>query len=655
MKKLALILGVASITMAATASYAQGPFADVPTDHWAYAAVNQLQQQGIFTGYPDGTFGGKRAMTRYEFAVALQRAINFLMTNAGGKVDLGPLTSRVDALEGRVNNLQGAVDNLNRLVNEFRDTLAQLGTNVDQLRRDLNALTDRVTAIEQQLDRMPKFTGVGNIGFRASNGRTSPGLGGSFIDTDRDIRPMGFAGQDESFLQGVVAVYDLDLGLTARLGDVATLKALLNVGNYVDGYLTGNLSTLSPGAPFFPATTESASAFMIPYYLYIEAPVNFGFGGAALTVGKFGQQFTPYTLKMVDVDSYFNNDKTDSGDYPMVGGKVATRIGAVQVLAYAATHTSNTRTPINSTAVPGFPFSNGSAVFTTEGPFGPSASDPNNLASPSPGSMPGFGVIGWDQSAGVHLSAGTPWGGTAGLTYIGAGTTDPADVLGRKARRREVFGGNLNITPFRGIGVDAEYVTTTGYGPGNGSHGIGGKNRNAIDVGVTTALGNLGISARYQQVGSAFDAPGYWNNIGRFRNVRNIEGFKGDLNYALGGRTKLYITGGRWRQPQRGPGQDNFVEHLLAGVSYGLSSSNNVDLGVELASFYQSGAGAAFTGAYRERFYNIGYGHSFNPNMSVKVLYQIMETSLGFTPAGGATVNGSSRGNLAVTQFTLRF
>src|SRR3569833_3804880 len=54
---------------------AGGPFADVPQGHWAYDAVQQLAQRGIFTGYPDGTFAGKRALTRYEFAVALQRML----------------------------------------------------------------------------------------------------------------------------------------------------------------------------------------------------------------------------------------------------------------------------------------------------------------------------------------------------------------------------------------------------------------------------------------------------------------------------------------------------------------------------------------------------------------------------------------------------
>ena len=54
---------------------ASGPFADVPADHWAYTAVNTLQKAGIVIGYPDGTYGGRRAMTRYEFAVAIARLL----------------------------------------------------------------------------------------------------------------------------------------------------------------------------------------------------------------------------------------------------------------------------------------------------------------------------------------------------------------------------------------------------------------------------------------------------------------------------------------------------------------------------------------------------------------------------------------------------
>src|SRR5687767_11261066 len=51
-----------------------GPFADVPKGHPAYAVMTYLAEYGFFTGYPDGTFSsGRRVLTRYEFAVAIQR------------------------------------------------------------------------------------------------------------------------------------------------------------------------------------------------------------------------------------------------------------------------------------------------------------------------------------------------------------------------------------------------------------------------------------------------------------------------------------------------------------------------------------------------------------------------------------------------------
>lgn len=51
-------------------------FPDVPENHWAYMMVQDLAYKGIVVGYPDGNFSGGRTLTRYEFAVALDRAIS---------------------------------------------------------------------------------------------------------------------------------------------------------------------------------------------------------------------------------------------------------------------------------------------------------------------------------------------------------------------------------------------------------------------------------------------------------------------------------------------------------------------------------------------------------------------------------------------------
>ena len=50
-------------------------FPDIPTNHWAYEAVSDLSRRGLVEGYPDGTFGGDRMLTRYEFAQIVYRAI----------------------------------------------------------------------------------------------------------------------------------------------------------------------------------------------------------------------------------------------------------------------------------------------------------------------------------------------------------------------------------------------------------------------------------------------------------------------------------------------------------------------------------------------------------------------------------------------------
>lgn len=66
-------VGAALLAGGASADDARKPFPDVPQAHWASDAIQQLASQGVLRGYPDGTYGGKRAVTRFEAAMALQR------------------------------------------------------------------------------------------------------------------------------------------------------------------------------------------------------------------------------------------------------------------------------------------------------------------------------------------------------------------------------------------------------------------------------------------------------------------------------------------------------------------------------------------------------------------------------------------------------
>jgi len=58
----------------------------------------------------------------------------------------------------------------------------------------------------------------------------------------------------------------------------------------------------------------------------------------------------------------------------------------------------------------------------------------------------------------------------------------------------------------------------------------------------------------------------------------------------------------------------------------------------------------------RERYYNIGWAHDFNPNTSFKVLYQYIDYTAGNFGGGGIVQpDFDYTGGVAVTQFTVRF
>lgn len=106
-----------TIAMGITASaYAANPFSDVPAGHWAYDAVNKLAAEGVVEGYPDGTYGGDRLMTRYEMAQIVAKAIA-----KGANVDrlAAEFADELDSLGVRVANLEKKADNV-RITGQIR-------------------------------------------------------------------------------------------------------------------------------------------------------------------------------------------------------------------------------------------------------------------------------------------------------------------------------------------------------------------------------------------------------------------------------------------------------------------------------------------------------------------------------------------------------
>ena len=115
MKK-SLVLAMAMALGVTASAYAANPFSDVPEGHWAYDAVNKLAAEGVVDGYPDGTYGGDKLMTRYEMAQIVAKAMA-----KGANVDklAAEFADELDSLGVRVANLEKKADNV-KVTGEIR-------------------------------------------------------------------------------------------------------------------------------------------------------------------------------------------------------------------------------------------------------------------------------------------------------------------------------------------------------------------------------------------------------------------------------------------------------------------------------------------------------------------------------------------------------
>ncbi len=115
MKK-SLVLAMAMALGVTASAYAANPFSDVPAGHWAYDAVNKLAAEGVVDGYPDGTYGGDKLMTRYEMAQIVAKAMS-----KGANVDklAAEFADELDSLGVRVANLEKKADNV-KVTGEIR-------------------------------------------------------------------------------------------------------------------------------------------------------------------------------------------------------------------------------------------------------------------------------------------------------------------------------------------------------------------------------------------------------------------------------------------------------------------------------------------------------------------------------------------------------
>jgi len=134
MKKLVIAL---VLVLALALPVFANPFVDVPLNHWAYDSVQSLAAKGVIVGYPDGTFGGGKTMTRYEFAEATAKALAYV--------------------EGMDFASAEDVAILEKLAIEFADELASLGVTVADLEASLGANSEAIAALETTVAKLDSF------------------------------------------------------------------------------------------------------------------------------------------------------------------------------------------------------------------------------------------------------------------------------------------------------------------------------------------------------------------------------------------------------------------------------------------------------------------------------------------------------------------
>ncbi len=190
-------------------------FPDVPANHWAYSALENMRKAGVLDGMPNGKFCGNKAFTRYEFAAAVNRAYSSLKNMVDGVSgslkdvkdaisEYGDVAHGVDKFKTALDNMEhdakeikafkAEADNLRMLVNEFSPELKGMKSDVDSMKRNLDVLSGKVSDMESRMTVVP----FGEVNFSKTflynwnekvQGENSQGEKAGSKDGDKFVNP----------------------------------------------------------------------------------------------------------------------------------------------------------------------------------------------------------------------------------------------------------------------------------------------------------------------------------------------------------------------------------------------------------------------------------------------------------------------------------
>ena len=187
MRKFWIPLLAAALFLAFAIPAFAGPFSDVPADHWAYRAVNHLQQEGIIVGYPDGTFKGDNLFTRYEMAMVIARIYDQLMEELE---DIYTKMEEMDTAATTPPEFQNYMDMVDDLIDEFGDELEMIGYDIDDMKDWMWNIEDRVAALEKATQAV-HVSGVLRMKIEdiITNEYVPPAYGTPFIGSTPGLNP----------------------------------------------------------------------------------------------------------------------------------------------------------------------------------------------------------------------------------------------------------------------------------------------------------------------------------------------------------------------------------------------------------------------------------------------------------------------------------
>lgn len=308
-----------------------------PTD-WAFQALQSLvERYGCIAGYPDGTFRGNRAMTRYEFAAGLNACldkVNELIragtTNLATKQDLAALQRLQEEFAAELATLRGRVDALEARTSELEAN--QFSTTTKLTGEAIFALSDDFGGSAGFFGRDRRRIGSNN-NEAVFQQRVRLNLNTSFTGRDLLLTRLQ-VGNGRNFNFGATSEGTQTWNIVGRTDNVFALDSLLYkfpVGDRLNVTLSANagvwddiMPTVNPYFEDFDGGNGSLSAFgqRNPIYrLGGGAGIGFdyAFGGRGLLGGVFGPTSLSFGYLASNAANPSKGAGLFNGDYAAMG------------------------------------------------------------------------------------------------------------------------------------------------------------------------------------------------------------------------------------------------------------------------------------------------------------------------------------------------